>query len=131
MLNVCTFKWLIVRDEIMRELFRVTEEHQASFDYAFIAEKGDVVVVSKEDDETPGWFWCMDMDGREAWVPETHLNIDGDRGTFVQPYNSIEHSVSPGDTVQYLGETLGWMECLNSKWEYGWIPIHKVERINK
>jgi hypothetical protein len=118
-----------VRDEIMRELFRVIEKHQASFDYAFIAEKGDVVAVSREDDETPGWFWCMDVDGLEAWVPETHLKIEGDKGTFNQPYNSIEHSVSPGDIVQYLGESLGWMECLNSKWEYGWIPLHKAEII--
>ena len=50
----------------MRELFRVIEKHQASFDYAFIAEKGDVVAVSREDDETPGWFWCMDVDDLEA-----------------------------------------------------------------
>ncbi len=33
------------------------------------------------------------------------------------------------DAPQYLGESLGWVECLNEKWVYGWIPAPKLEKV--
>ena len=113
----------------MRELFRVIEEHKASFDYAFIAEKGEAVSVGKEDHEIPGWFWCKNISGLEAWIPKTHIDITGKTAVFNQPYNSVEHNSKPGEIVQYLGESLGWVECLNEKWVYGWFPAPKLEKV--
>lgn len=113
----------------MRDLYRVVEEHKASFDYAFVAERGEVVTVGKEDDASPGWYWCRNRSGMEAWVPETHISIEGSKGVLNQPYNSIEHDVKPGEVVQYLGASLGWIECLNKEWKYGWIPRDKMEKI--
>lgn len=112
-----------------REKYRVVKEHRASFPYAMIAREGDVVRVGKEDAEMPGWRWCRDPDGVEAWVPETHIDIEDGRGVFNQDYNSIEHDAQPEETVQYLGESLGWVECLNHEWRYGWIPAEKLEKI--
>lgn len=112
-----------------REKYRVVKEHRASFPYAMIAKEGDVVRVGKEDAEMSGWRWCRDPDGVEAWVPETHIDIEDGRGVFNQDYNSIEHDVQPEETVQYLGESLGWVECLNHEWRYGWIPAEKLEKI--
>jgi len=109
----------------MRPLYRVTKEHKASFPKALIAQKGDVVDRGREDPEMPGWYWCKDKNGMEAWIPETHL----DGSVFNQPYNSIELTVKPGDVVQYLGESLGWAECLNKDWVYGWIPLEKMEKL--
>jgi len=40
----------------MRQLYRVIEEHVASFDYAFTAEKDASVSVGREDPEMPGWY---------------------------------------------------------------------------
>lgn len=112
-----------------RPLYRVIKEHKASFLKALIAEKGDRVKVGKEDPEMPGWYWCQDVRGMEAWIPETHIDIDGVEVVFNQPYNSIEHDIEPGEIVQYLGESLGWIECLNKEWKYGWIPSNKLEKI--
>lgn len=112
-----------------RERYRVVKEHRASFPHAMVAREGDVVTVGKEDAEMPGWHWCKDPDGVEAWVPETHIDIEDGRGVFSQDYNSIEHDAQPGETVQYLGESLGWVECLNHEWKYGWIPAEKLEKI--
>ena len=112
-----------------RDRFRVVKEHLASFPYAMVAREGDVVTVGKEDSEMPGWFWCKDADGVEAWIPRTHIDIEDGRGVFNQDYNSIELDAQPGETVQSLGESLGWVECLNREWKYGWIPRDKLERI--
>ena len=109
--------------------YRVVEDHVASFPYAMVAERGDRVTVGKEDSDMPGWFWCRDEDGVEVWVPRTYLEIDGGDATFNQDYNSIELDAKTGETVQYLDEVLGWIECLNSKWEYGWLPRKKLEKL--
>ena len=109
----------------MRPLCRVIKEHKASFPKAMIAQVGDIVERGREDPEMPGWYWCKDKNCMEAWIPETHLN----GSVFNQPYNSIELSVQSGEIVQYLGESLGWAECLNKDWIYGWIPLEKMERI--
>ena len=93
-----------------------------------VAREGDVVTVGKEDSEMPGWFWCKDADGVEAWIPRTHIDIEDGRGVFNQDYNSIELDAQPGETVQFLGESLGWVECLNREWKYGWIPRDKLAR---
>ena len=112
-----------------RPLYKVIKEHKASFPEAMIAMKGDKVKVGKEDTDMPGWYWCKDNNGMEAWIPETHIDIDASEAVFNQPYNSIEHTVEPGEIVQYLGESLGWIECLNKEWKYGWIPSNKLEKI--
>ena len=40
----------------MRQLYRIIEEHVASFDYAFTAEKDESVSVGREDPEMPCWY---------------------------------------------------------------------------
>jgi hypothetical protein len=109
-----------------RQKYRVVIEHKASFPYTMVAEEGDCVSIGKEDPEMPGWYWCKDKKGVEMWVPSTYLKIEGAKGTFTQDYNSRELDAAVGDVIQYLSETLGWVECLNSEWKYGWIPVNKI-----
>ena len=112
-----------------RAKYRVAKEHKASFGYAMKAVEGDVVHIGREDPEMPGWFWCKDAKGVEMWVPQTQLAIKGAEGRFTRDYNSTELSVSVGETVQILGKTLGWAECLDGEWRYGWIPLNKLEKL--
>jgi len=114
---------------MVRPKFYVKQEHKASFPYALIAEEGDQVTVGKEDPEMPGWYWCKDKEGVEAWIPKTYLKVKGDKAVFIQDYNSIELDAQPGEKVQYLGKALGWAECLNNEWRYGWLPLNKLEKI--
>ena len=107
----------------------VIEKHNAAFDYAFIGNTGEKISLGKEDTDMPGWFWCRNSEGLEAWIPKTHIKIDGETAVFNQPYNSIEHNVEKGEIVQYLGESLEWIECLNGEWNYGWIPSSKLCKI--
>ena len=109
-----------------RPLYRVAKEHKASFTYALVAAEEDVVSVGGEDPEMPGWFWCRDVKGVEMWVPSTYISVEGARGVFNQPYNSVELNVAVCDVVQFLGETLGWAECLDGEWRYGWVPLSKL-----
>jgi len=117
---------LIFHATMRRQKYRVTKDHNASFPYVLLAVEGDEVSVGKEDSEMPGWFWCKDKLGVEMWVPKTHLTIDVGKAVFNQPYNSTELNAAPGELVQYIGEALGWVECLDSKWRYGWIPSAKL-----
>jgi len=112
-----------------RPKYRVVKEHKASFPYAMMAIEGDDVIVGKEDPETHGWYWCKDKNDVEAWVPATHISINDNKVVFTQDYNSIELDAKEGEVIQYLGESLGWVECLNSGWKYGWIPKDKLVRI--
>ena len=109
-----------------RPKYRVVKEHRASFHNAMMAVEGDEVAVGKEDPKMPGWHWCRDRKGVEAWVPASHISMKDGRGVFTWDYNSVELDAREGELVQYLGETLGWVECLNSEWRYGWIPRSKV-----
>lgn len=112
-----------------RSRYRVVVEHRASFDYAMVAAEGDEVSVGREDPEMPGWYWCEDAEGIEMWVPSTHITVEGNRAKFMLDYNSVELDATVGETVQCLGESLGWMECLNRQWRYGWIPRSKLEPV--
>ncbi len=87
------------------------------------------VSIGREDPEMRGWFWCTNEKGMEMWVPSTYLNIEGSIGVFSQPYNSKEIDAKPGDIVQFLGETLGWVECLDKGWGYGWIERDKLVQV--
>ena len=109
-----------------RPKYRVVNEHKASFPYAMIAIEGDEVIVGKEDPEMHGWYWCKDKNDVEAWVPASHISIKDGEGIFTQDYNSIELDAKEGDVIQYLGESSGWVECLDGKWKYGWIPKDKL-----
>ena len=109
-----------------RPTYRVIKAHKASFTYAMLAAEGSEVSVGREDPEMPGWYWCKDAKGVEMWVPSTHMDIAGDKAVFNQPYNSVELDVAVGDVVQYLGEALGWAECLDGGWRYGWVPSNKL-----
>ena len=109
-----------------RKKYLVIKEHKATFSYTLNAVEDDLVEVGREDHEMPGWFWCKDSKGVEMWVPSTHLEISGTRGIFNQDYNSVELNAKVGDMVQHLGETLGWVECLDNLWRYGWIPKNKL-----
>jgi len=106
--------------------YRVIKEHKASFPYAMVVAEGDEVSVGREDPEMPGWYWCKDAKGVEMWVPSMHIDIEDARGVFNQPYNSVELDAKVGDVVQYLGEALGWAECLDGGWRYGWVPMEKL-----
>jgi len=114
----------------MRRLkYRVVKEHRASFPNTMMAVEGGEVTVGKEDPEMLGWYWCRDRNGIEAWVPASHISIKDGKGVFTQDYNSMELDAREGELIQYLGETLGWVECLDSEWRYGWIPRSKVARV--
>jgi hypothetical protein len=109
-----------------RKTYRVVEAHKASFNYMIVALEGDEVSVGREDPEMLGWYWCKDAKGVEMWVPSTHMDIAGEKAVFNQPYNSVELDIAVGEEVQYLGEALAWVECLNKEWTYGWVPSSKL-----
>ena len=65
----------------------------------------------------------------QMWFPSTYIDVEEARGIFNQPYNSVELNVKVGDLIQFLGEALGWAECLDGEWRYGWVPYDKLSPV--
>jgi len=83
---------------------------------------GEQVELQRQDDEYPGWWWCQSAEGRQGWVPESILEINGAKARILVDYDARELSVKTGDvveTLQYLG---GWVWVTNTEGQSGWIP---------
>lgn len=88
---------------------------------------GDPLTLGRRDDEFPGWIWATAADGREGWVPESWLRIDGAHGVLLRDYTAAELPLEPGDMVS--GELLesGWLWANAPDGRQGWAPLNCLE----
>ncbi len=87
---------------------------------------GETVTLGEKDTEWPGWIWGTTSSGKSGWVPESYLEVDGERGVMKFDYDASELTVKVGDTVTVLKEESGWYWCANMKGETGWVPRENV-----
>ena len=85
---------------------------------------GQEVRTGKRTAEWPGWVWCTATGGWSAWVPECYLEIHGDTARFKRDYMAREFTVHVGEELTVVEETGGWLFCIDSRGERGWIPAH-------
>jgi hypothetical protein len=71
----------------------------------------------------PGWIWCTDDLGNQAWVPERFVSIIGETCTLIQNYESKELEVRKGDMVQIITKESGWAWVLDDEGQKGWVPL--------
>lgn len=106
---------------------RVIHPHVASYAVALILRPGDGVILLKRDPDWPGWVWCRAADGISAWVPESWLNITGERAAAKRAYTSAELTVQPGVEIEIITEEAGWLLVRRAGGETGWLPAACVE----
>ena len=94
------------------------------YDPALSVKAGDQVTLGHEDDEWPGWIWCMPATGPSGWLPKQKLTVSSDGKTAVMTvdYDTRELTVVPGESVQRIRQELGWSLCQNANGETGWVP---------
>jgi hypothetical protein len=83
---------------------------------------GDRLALGRRDDEYPGWVWATADDGREGWVPEGWLRVEGESGVLLRDYTAAELPLEPGDVISGDLVESGWLWATDPDGRQGWIP---------
>jgi hypothetical protein len=106
---------------------RVTAAYFRAYDDPLVMKAGDTLWVQREDEEGPGWWWCVHPDGRSGWVYDTFFRREETRGIALRDYSALELTVEEGEDLT-LGEFAGsWYWATNTRGESGWVPATNVE----
>jgi hypothetical protein len=81
--------------------------------------------------ETPGWTWrwCRDSRGREGWVAEALLVMNGREATLREDYDARELTVVVGARLTVTRELAGWALCHLCEGASGWVPLECLTRL--
>lgn len=89
---------------------------------------GDELSWERKETVYPGWIWCTDHKGAQAWVPEAYVSFAGDRCRMTRDYVSRELGLEVGDKVELLEIESGWAWVVDGRHVKGWIPMECLER---
>jgi hypothetical protein len=98
------------------------KEHHPESDDVLRGVAGDVWACERRPTVYPGWVWCTDRNGAQAWVPEAFLSIEGEAGRLVRDYLSRELDLAPGDRVEILETESAWAWVRHPRLGLGWVP---------
>ena len=85
--------------------------------------RGDLLACESRPTVYPGWIWCTDQEGNQAWAPEAYLAKEGNSCRFLRDYNSSELEIEAGAEVEVVERTSGWALIRETKTRQGWIPL--------
>ncbi len=100
----------------------VTVPHARSYEAPITLERGARVAVLRRDTTWPEWLWCRDAGGREGWVHQSVLSIEGERATAQRHYDAIELTAEVGERLRCSERLGGWAWCTHEQGQAGWIP---------
>ncbi|MFW9941846.1 MAG: SH3 domain-containing protein [Candidatus Thorarchaeota archaeon] len=106
---------------------KVSVEYKSPYTDSIEFRKGERVQIGKKDSEWSGWIWCMNKDGKERWVPNNYIDIQGNSGKMLQNYEATELEVSIGENLKIEKEESGWIWVVNDEGKKGWIPLKNVQ----
>lgn len=104
----------------------VTAAYEAAYPDPLIARAGDTLRVAREDDEFPGWLWCVAANGDAGWVPEEYLDRDGAAAQLRRDYDATELTVRAGERLTLLEAVNGWWWAVRADGARGWVPARNV-----
>lgn len=104
---------------------RVIRAWVATYDPALVVSAGEVVEMGREDDEYPGWIWCVNTAGQGGWLARHLL---GEGGKVLRDYNTMELTVAAGAIVETGEDCLGWTLARRADGTEGWIPSDHLAR---
>jgi len=84
-------------------------------------------IVKSRDDEWPGWVFCQSQDGKQGWVPENSIKIDGDAAVAQKTYVAREVTVMEGEIVRIENVESGWAWVTNMTDQTGWVPLKNLK----
>jgi Variant SH3 domain len=88
--------------------------------------RGERLTLVIHDQDHIGWIWCIATNGREGWVHNSFLEIDGGEATARRDYTGLELNVTIGEELEGLELISLWWFCRNTSGETGWVPVENV-----
>lgn len=90
---------------------------------------GEVLTYERRKTTFPGWIWCTDAEGTQAWVPEAFVTIEGRSCRMSRDYVSRELAIEVSEIVDVIEIESAWAWVCNSEGTHGWVPIECLERL--
>lgn len=109
--------------------YRAVSPYEAAYPDPIRVVEGERVHVERRPSEWAGWPWCRDARGKEGWVPEPWVALEGKAGRMTRDYRAAELSVSAGESLAATVEVSGWAWCRNDAGREGWVPLDHLERV--
>lgn len=104
---------------------RVLKDWMQSYDPALKVARGDQLFVVKEDkNKWAGWVWCTNANELSGWLPVQVFDAVeiGANNITVMDFDTIELSVSTGETLFVHNRLNDWSWCKNRHGQAGWVP---------
>jgi multidrug efflux pump len=103
--------------------------YRSPFPDPLIASKGTRLHLHHRADKEPGWVYATSPDGKEGWVPESWLHVEGNRATLLRDYDATELNLEAGDRLQVTLVLDGWYWARHEDGRQGWIPARVVRPV--
>jgi hypothetical protein len=107
--------------------YRALTDHSCTRDDPIRFERGESIIVERQDEDFPGWWWCTDKRGKSGWVHESFFEEDDYRFVAREDYDGRELTVRAGEVVHGLDVRGGRALCQNAAGEIGWLPLTSLE----
>ena len=111
--------------------YRAVKPWQVHYPDPIRGAAGDRLTLGRRDDEFPGWVWAMTADGREGWVPESWLRVEGESGVLLRDYDAAELPLETGDKVSGDLVESGWLWATVAGGRMGWAPLDCLELLRR
>jgi hypothetical protein len=95
------------------------------------ARAGDILHPLRRDAQWPGWVWCADERGVEAWVPERWLRYTGGKAVLIKDYSSSELALQVGQPLTVLAEESAWVLVALPGGDIGWAPADCIQAVQE
>src|SRR5207247_9945105 len=104
----------------------VVAGYETKYPDPLVMDAGDKLkIVTRRDDEWPGWVFCESQSGKRGWVGENGVVIDGDAAVAQQSFVAREVTVMEGGIVRIERVESGWAGVDNMSKETGWVHLKK------
>ncbi|MFW9877352.1 MAG: SH3 domain-containing protein [Candidatus Thorarchaeota archaeon] len=105
---------------------KVIADYKSPFPEPLMLHKDDIVQVEEKESEWTGWIWCISKEGKQGWVPNNYLEIQGKNGKLIQDYDATELTAKTGEELIIENQESGWIWASNKEGNKGWIPKRNV-----
>lgn len=105
---------------------RVLHPHAPAPGERISGKAGDILAFERRETTYPGWIWCPDDQGDQAWVPEAYVSIVGETCRLIRDYESRELEIGAGEVVRVLEAESGWAWVENEESVKGWVPLENL-----
>ncbi|MFX1346324.1 MAG: SH3 domain-containing protein [Promethearchaeota archaeon] len=106
---------------------KVIADYKTPFPDPLKLQKYDVVRTEEKESEWPGWVWCISKEGKEGWIPNNYLDIQGNIAKLNQNYDATELTVTLGEELIIENQESGWVWVSNKEGKRGWVPLKNIQ----